>query len=66
MRAVLSSGPRTILVNQSGLSTQKFSDLLDVDTSGVQGGYVVYYDAISQLYKTAPASQAQRIDGGEF
>lgn len=65
MRAVL-SGQKTILVNQAGLNITKLSDLTDVDTSGVQDGYIIYYDAESQTYKVTSTLNNQRIDGGVF
>lgn len=65
MRAVL-SGQKTILVNQSGLNITKLSDLTDVDTTGVQDGYIIYYDASTQTYRVSSTLDNQRIDGGVF
>lgn len=65
MRAVLSTQKR-ILVNQSGLNIQTLSDLVDVDTTGVQDGYMMVYDADSRTYKLTPLLNNQRIDCGVF
>jgi len=65
MRAVL-GGQKTILINQSGINIQKLSDLTDVDTAGVQDGYIIYYDAASMTYKVSANLNNQRIDGGVF
>lgn len=65
MRAVL-SGQKTILINQSGLNIQKLSDLTDVDTAGVQDGYILVYDASSQTYKVTSTLSKQRIDCGVY
>lgn len=65
MRAVL-SGQKTILINQSGLNITKLSDLTDVNTTGVQDGYIIYYDAASMTYKVSSTLNNQRIDGGVF
>jgi hypothetical protein len=65
MRAVL-SGQKTILINQSGLNIQRLSDLVDVDTTGVQDGYMIVYDQASRTYVVTSTLDKQRIDCGVF
>ena len=65
MRAVL-SGQKTILVNQSGLNIQKLSDLVDVNTTGVQDGNILIYNAATQTYVMTSLLNKQIIDCGEF
>lgn len=65
MRAVL-SGQKTILVNQSGLNIQKLSDLVDVNTTGVQDGNILIYNAATQTYVMTSLLNNQVIDCGEF
>ena len=65
MRAVL-SGQKTILINQSGLNIQKLSDLVDVNTTGVQDGNILIYNAATQTYVMTSLLNKQIIDCGEF
>ena len=65
MRAVL-SGQKTILINQSGLNIQKLSDLVDVNTTGVQDGNILIYNAATQTYVMTSLLNNQVIDCGEF
>lgn len=65
MKAVL-SGQKTILVNQSGLNIQKLSDLVDVNTTGVQDGNILIYNAATQTYVMTSLLNNQVIDCGEF
>jgi hypothetical protein len=55
-----------VIVNQSGMITQKLGDLFDVDLTGKSDGDLLIYDGNEEKFVASKLLEKQIINGGHF
>jgi peptidyl-tRNA hydrolase len=65
VNATIKKKPK-VFVNQSGMITQKLSDLFDVDLTGTSDGDLLIYDDQREKFVASKLLEKQEINGGHF
>jgi peptidyl-tRNA hydrolase len=65
INATIKKKPK-VFVNQSGMITQKLSDLFDVDLTGTSDGDLLIYDDQREKFVASKLLEKQEINGGHF